>query len=294
MAERPRIGFIGIGMLGSAVVERLLARGWSVAVWNREPERYALVEPKGARPMASPAAVAEASDILFTCVLHGPAVENCCFGPAGIAEAKNGARTLIDLSTINPDETLALAPRLKAANGMDWLDAPVSGGPPAAREGKLTIMVGGDAAVLEHCRAVLAEISGNLTHMGPLGAGQTTKILNQAIVGTGYVLMAETLALAKEAGIDPALLPQALAGGLADGGVLQKVYPVMAEDAFSRPFGSAHQLNKDMQNVKKFAEKHGCELPVVKAAVEQYRRFTEAGNEMAEGMSISRFYRRSG
>lgn len=292
MTEQPRIGFIGIGMLGVAMVERLRARDWSVVVWNREPERTDLVVPLGAVPMDSPAAVAEASDVVMTCVLDGPAVEACCFGSGGVAEARGGAATLVDFSTINPDETVALAARLKVANGMDWLDAPVSGGPPAALRGALTVMVGGDPAVLETCRPVLNDLAGNLTHMGPLGAGQTTKILNQAIVGATYVLMAEVLALAKTTDIDVDLLPHALAGGLADGGVLQAIFPQMSADDFSKPLGRARQLNKDLQNVGAFARDRQRHLPLIAAAVSQYARYTEAGNAMADSASVSRLYRR--
>jgi 3-hydroxyisobutyrate dehydrogenase len=290
MSGRPRIGFIGIGIMGAAATQRLLERGWQVTVWNLEPERYALVEPQGAVVAASPAAVAAASDLLLMCVLDGPAVHNCCFGPGGLAESREGARLLVDLSTINPDTTLEMAARLAAANGMGWIDAPVSGGPQAARAGTLTMMAGGEAALLDRARPVLAELSSNLTHMGPLGAGQTAKILNQAVVGTGYVLMAEALALAEAAGLDAAKLPACLAGGHADSGVLQRVYPQMQARDFDPPRAYARQLDKDLRNVDDFARSLGLDLPLIREAIGRYHAYVEAGNRMADAASVSRLY----
>src|SRR3569833_3013573 len=122
MSERPRIGFVGLGLMGAPMVRRLVSRGWQVAVWNREPERYA--EVKDVTVLDGPHQVREASDIVIFCVLNGDAVEECCFGPKGLARAKSGASLLIDCSTINPDRTLALAERLKTEAGMGWVDAP--------------------------------------------------------------------------------------------------------------------------------------------------------------------------
>src|SRR6185312_16712647 len=138
MNERPRIGFVGLGLMGAPMVRRLVCGGWQVAVWNLEPERYG--EVADVSVMEGPHQVREASDIVIFCVLNGDAVADCCFGPKGLVRAKSGAPLLIDCSTINPDRTLALAERLKTEAGMDWVDAPISGGPAAAGEGNLTIM----------------------------------------------------------------------------------------------------------------------------------------------------------
>jgi len=217
------IGFIGLGIMGAPMVRRLMACGWQVCVWNLEPERYAQVA--GAKTMDSPAAVRAASDMVILCVLNAEAVEQCCFGPQGLVRAPAGAALLIDCSTVNPDDTLKLARRLKDETGMAWVDAPISGGPTAADDGQLTIMMGGDEADVARAGAPLRDLACNLTHVGTLGAGQTAKIINQAIVGVGYVLMGETLALAEAAGIDAARLPAALAGGMADSTVLKRIYP---------------------------------------------------------------------
>ena len=287
MTARPRIGFVGIGIMGAPRVRRLMAPGWPVAVWNLEADRYA--EVPGATVLDSPAAVRAASDIVIFCVLHGEAVEQCCFGPHGMARAASGATLLIDTSTINPDTTLALAERLKRETGMAWVDAPISGGPVAADDGHLTIMMGGADDDVARASTVLTDLAANLTHIGALGAGQTAKIINQAIVGVGYVLMGETLALAEAAGIDAARLPGALAGGMADSTVLRRIYPQQQSRDYVPPRSYARQLDKDLKNVMAFVKAHNLELPLLSRAVERYHAFA-ADNEMVDGAAVARLY----
>lgn len=290
--EKPRLGFVGIGIMGSAMTLRLLERGWRVAVWNLEPERIPPVVAAGAVAARSPAEVARASDILVMCVLHTEAVENCVWGSDGIASAGGGAGLVIDHSTIDPQATRDFAARLKAKTGIGWVDAPVSGGPGPAREGKLAIMAGGEEADVARARPVLAELGANVTHMGPVGAGQTTKIVNQAIVGSGFVLMAEVVALAEAAGIDAARLPECLAGGFADSALLRRIYPQMHRRAFEPPMSYARQLLKDMKAVKAFAHGLGLALPVVETATERYASYVGQGNDMADSASVVRLYER--
>jgi 3-hydroxyisobutyrate dehydrogenase len=284
------LGFVGIGLMGEAMTRNLLDRGHTVTVWNLEPERLETVVPYGARPAASPAAVAEASDIVLLCVLHTGAVESCVFGPNGVAEAARPEKLLVDLSTADPAATRDMAARLKRGTGMGWVDAPVSGGPPAARDGTMTVMAGGAPEDIERVRPLMADMAANFTPMGPSGAGQTTKMLNQAIVGTGYVLMAEALILAERAGIDAARLPQCLAGGHADSSLLQRLYPQMQARDFEPPRSYARQLLKDMKAVKAFAHDLGLDLPVVEKAVAQYAAFVEQGHEMSDSASVVRLY----
>lgn len=290
MSARPRLGFIGIGLMGEAMVRRLLDKGWAVTVWNLEPERLGTVVPHGAAAAPSPRAVAEASDIVMTCVLHTEAVESCVFGADGVAGAAGPDKLLVDFSTADPARTKAMAERLRRETGMGWVDAPVSGGPQAAREGSMTVMAGGDAADIARVTALLADMAGNVTHIGGSGAGQSAKMINQAIVGTGYVLMAEALILAERAGIDAARLPACLAGGHADSNLLKKIYPQMQARAFEPPTSYARQLLKDLKAVKGFAHDLGLTLPVVEAAVARYGQYVEDGNEMRDSTSVVRLY----
>jgi 3-hydroxyisobutyrate dehydrogenase len=141
--------------------------------------------------------------------------------------------------------------------------------------------------------AVMSDLAANFTHAGRSGAGQTAKVINQAIVGTTYVLMAEALMLAEASGIDVAKLPQCLAGGHADGALLQQLYPRMQSRAFEPPLAYARQLLKDMMSVQAEIGRFGLDLPLIARAVEQHRTFVADGNEMADPASIVRLYERS-
>ncbi len=289
MSVRPRLGLIGLGIMGTAMARRLLDRGWELTVWNLEPERFDTVRAAGARWADSPAALRAASDIVLICVLGDDAIEAVCFGPDGLA-AGSGADTVIDLSTTGIDTTRSAAERL----GVDWLDCPISGGPGPAEAGKLTLMAGGDPALFERLSPILADLSENCTLMGPLGAGQTTKIVNQAIVGVNYVLMGEVLAMVQAAGIAAEKLPQALKGGAGDSFLLQHIYPVMLARAFEPPKGRAKQLGKDLEAVAAFTAAHELELPVLARAIAQYVDYVRAGNGERESASVSRLYDRRG
>ena len=174
---------------------------------------------------------------------------------------------------------------------MGFVDAPVSGGPPAAREGTLTVMAGGDAAEFAAAEPVLRDLGANVTRVGGVGAGQAAKMLNQAIVCTGFVVMAEALAMAEAAGLDAAAVPAALAGGLADGALLRKIWPPMQRRAFDPPLGYARQLLKDMRAVEAFAGGLGLDLPVVRAAAERVDAYVARGHAMDDSVSVIRLYR---
>ena len=295
MAEshEPRIGLIGLGIMGSAMALRLLERGWKLTVWNLEPERLAPIVAAGAEAAPSPEAVARASDIVLMCVLHTAAVESCVFGPDGIAGAGNAGKILVDHSTIDPEATRQFAARLQQQTGMRWIDAPVSGGPIAARAGTLTVMAGGSEADIADAEAVERDLAGNFTRMGPTGAGQTAKIVGQLIVGSSYVVLAEALSLAEAAGIDAARLPQCFAGGHPDSILLQQVYPQMQARAFDPPRSYARQLLKDLKAVEDFAHARGLSLPMIEAAAARYAAYVADGNGMADTASILTTYRRA-
>lgn len=289
MNGRPRLGLIGLGIMGAAMTRRLLARGWQVTVWNLEPERFSEVAGQGAHWAETPAAVRAASDVILICVLGDDAIESVCFGRNGLSSG-SGADTVVDLSTTSVDVTRDVAGRL----GVDWLDCPISGGPGPAEEGALTLMAGGDKALFERLTPVLADLATNVTLMGPLGAGQTTKVVNQAIVGVNYVLMGEILAMVQAAGIDAEKLPQALKGGAADSFLLQRIFPVMLARDFDPPKGRARQLGKDLQAVAAFNKGLGLDLPVLARAISQYVAYVEAGNGDKESASVSLLYDRRG
>lgn len=285
MNDRPRLGFIGLGLMGAAMTRRLLACGWQVTVWNLEPERLTEVASHGAVWAGSPAAVRGASDIVLICVLGDEAIESICFGENGLASAR-GADIIVDFSTTSVDLTRDVAGRLN----VQWLDCPISGGPGPAEKGELALMAGGDPALFAHLGPLLDDLSSNCTLMGPLGAGQTTKVLNQAIVGVNYVLLGEILAMAQASGIDAEKLPLALKGGAADSVLLQRIFPVMLNRDFEPPKGRARQLGKDLQAVAAFNTAMNLDLPVLARAIKQYVAYVDAGNGDKESASVSRLY----
>lgn len=287
---RPRLGFLGIGLMGEAMTRRLLDQGWTVTVWNQEPERLEKVVPYGAVAAKDPASVAESSDIVLICVLHTEAVHRCVFEKDGIAAAKARPRLVVDLSTADPGETRRMAERLRSETGIGWVDAPVSGGPGAARDGKMTVMAGGEPEDVEAIRPIMDDLAANFTQMGPVGAGQTTKVINQAIVGVGYLMMAESVILAEAAGIDAEHLPDCLAGGAADSVLLQTVYRQMKARDFASPKAYARQLLKDLKAVAEFEKRLGLSLPIIEAAVERYQAYVAQGNEMEDSASVVRLY----
>jgi 3-hydroxyisobutyrate dehydrogenase len=289
--EKTRIGFVGLGIMGTAMTLRLLDQGWPVTVWNLEPERVPPLVAAGAKAAQSPREVAQASDIVIVCVLHTEAVRDCLFGADGIAAAAGTGKIVVDHSTIDPAATREMAQRLQSQTGMRWVDAPVSGGPVQSRSGTLTVMAGGDAADVESIRAVMADLAANFTHIGPIGAGQTAKMINQLIVGSGYVVLAEALTLAEAAGVDARQLPQCLAGGHADSSLLKHLYPQMHARDFEPPRSYARQLLKDLKAVTAYAHELELRLPMLEAATRRYTDYVEQGNGMKDTASIVNSYR---
>jgi 3-hydroxyisobutyrate dehydrogenase len=240
--QAEKLGYLGLGMMGFPMTRRLANAGYDVTVWNRSSGKAAALVEAGAKLSAYPRDVAAAASIIFTCLTDAKAVEEVVFGPDGIATARGQGKVVVDFSSIHPDAARAIAARLKAANGMGWIDAPVSGGTMGAEEGTLAVMAGGDAADIERVRPYVLAMARRLTHMGPIGAGQTTKLCNQVIVGCAMAVLAEATRLAINAGIDARRLPEALAGGFADSIPLQLFVPRMVQEftrrrsAISQPF----------------------------------------------------------
>ncbi len=288
MSGKPfRLGLIGLGIMGAPMARRLAGQGWQVTAWNLEPERFEQVKGAGVAWADSPRAVAEASDVVMICVLGDDAIKDVVLGDKGVMKAADGLKAIIDFSTTSPAMTEELAGMV---GDIAWIDSPMSGGPQAADDGKLTLMVGATDQGFALVEPVLADLGGNVTRMGDVGAGQTTKVVNQAIVGVGYVLMGEVLALSERAGIDPATLLKALTGGMADSTIFQRIFPQMFKRDFDPPRSYARQLHKDLKSVAKFVASLDLDLPVIDKSVQQYADYVEQGNEMQDGASVSRLY----
>lgn len=197
------VGYIGMGIMGSAMAVNLLKAGYRVTVWNRTAAKCRPLVEAGASTADSPAAMAAMRpQVICTNVTDSPDVEHVLFGSAGVNEGAAPGLIVVDHSTISPTATQSFAARL-AKQGVQYLDAPVSGGDIGARDGTLSVMVGGDAAVFERCRAMFEVIGKTVTHVGALGMGQVTKACNQIAGACNLMGVCEALALAKKMGLDP-------------------------------------------------------------------------------------------
>lgn len=290
--EKPRVGCIGAGVLGSAIMQRLIDCGFAPALWNRDRSKLAELLKGNASEASSPAELAKTSTFVITCVSDGEVVDKVVFGENGIAETGSADKVLVDMSTCAPTQTQEMASRLADQCGMAWLDSPISGGAPAAREGKMAIMVGGRSEVFERARPLWDALAGRATLMGPNGAGQATKMINQILVSTGLAVLAEACGLAERAGIDAAKIPSALAGGRADSRQLQEMFPKMAASDFSIT-GRAALMVKDLELIHDLARDVGAPLPVTAGVTELFRKMVADGWGERDNTEMVNFYRAS-
>ena len=271
-----KLGFLGIGLMGRPMTLRLLAAGHEVTVWNRSRDKLAPVLGKGARAADSPAAVARAAEIVMMCVTDQRAAAEVLFGHDGVIEGAHRGMVVVDFSSIAPASAREFARRLEE-KGVGLVDAPVSGGVPGAEKGTLAIMAGGREEDVERARPVVMHLAARFTRMGGSGAGQTTKLCNQVIVGSLLPVIAEAIRLAEAAGVDAKKLPEALKGGFADSLPLQIFGARMASRTFEPSIGAAALMLKDLSNAAAVAAEQGIEVPMVQRALERYRQLQTAG-----------------
>lgn len=280
-----KLGFIGIGLMGRPMTLRLLAAGHEVTVWNRSRDKLAPVVDKGARPADSPAAVARASEVLMMCVTDQRAVEEVLFGAEGVTSNGKPGLVVVDFSSIAPASARDFAARLEQ-KGVGLVDAPVSGGVAGAEKGTLAIMAGGRAEHVERVRPVVMHLAQRFTRMGDSGAGQTTKLCNQIIVGSLIAVIAEAVRLAEAAGVDAKMLPEALKGGFADSLPLQVFGARMAARTFEPSIGAVSIMLKDLENAAAVAKEKTVPLPMARTAAELYRLLTAQGKGEKEISAI--------
>lgn len=292
MPGKFRIGYVGAGLMGLPMVRRLVARGHRVRAYDIVPERTAAAAAAGAAAAASPADSVKDVDFALLNLPTTDAVEQAVFGAAGVASALRAPQIVIDFSTIKVEQCKAFAKQLRAATGCGWIDAPVSGGPPASGAGTLTIMAGGAAEDIARAQPLFADLAGRFTPMGPSGAGMVAKMLNQLIVGCGHAVMAEAVVLAEAAGIDAARLPECLAGGHADGSLLQNLYPRMQRRDFA-PLGYARQLLKDLEMVHEYSAALKAPTPMMGEALSLYRILVHLGHAELDSGALIKVYDRS-
>lgn len=291
MSTLPSLGFAGIGLMGLPMCRRLLAAGYPLTVWNRNPAKCAPLVEAGARQVASPAELCDHADMVMLCLADTAVVREVVFGAGGVAEGAKNGQLLVDFSSLGPTATREMATELADKTGMSWLDSPVSGGVVGAEAGSLAIMVGGAALDLDRVRPVLLNLGQRVTHMGGIGAGQVTKACNQMIVACNALVIAEVVALAEQAGVDASLIAEALAGGFADSKPLQILAPQMAESRFEPVKWHVRTLLKDLDSAVKFSREQGSATPISGLAAQLMRLHGAQGFLQKDPATLVQMYR---
>jgi 3-hydroxyisobutyrate dehydrogenase-like beta-hydroxyacid dehydrogenase len=274
------IGYVGVGLMGGPMVKRLVSLGWRVRAFDIVPERSAL---------GSAAEAARDVDVVLLNLPTNEAVENAVFGDQGIAKTLRAPQLVVDFSTIPVEACRGHAARLVQQTGCRWVDAPVSGGPPAVAAGSLTVMAGGEEEDLARVAPLMRDIAGRCTRMGPVGAGLAAKMINQLIVGVGHAMLAEAVSLCEKAGIDTARIPECLAGGYADSNVLKAYWPRMVERDFA-PRGYVRQLLKDLEMVNAWSGGMDATTPMLGQALSLYRELKKRGHTELDTSAVMKLY----
>ncbi|MCE9663459.1 NAD(P)-dependent oxidoreductase [Halomonas sp. M5N1S17] len=289
---QPRLGFIGIGLMGDPMTRRLLDAGFAVTVWNRTAEKSDALRAAGARVASSIGELVEEVDVVLLCLANTTVVERVIFGEGGVAAHGRTDQRLVDLSSSDPAATRIFAERLGEECGMRWVDSPVSGGVAGAETGSLAIMCGGAEEDVDAVRPLLAPLAARVTHMGPVGAGQVTKVCNQMIVGCQAAVIAEMVALAEASGVDASRLTEALAGGFADSRPFQILTPRMAASDFDNPAWHLRTLLKDLDMAVAQSQRAGSATPMSVLAAQLMRTHVSQGHAEHDPATLVEAYRR--
>jgi len=284
------IGFVGLGIMGRPMALNLVRAGHTLAVHARRAESMAPLAEAGAATCDTPADVARQATIIFTMVADTPDVEEVILGDGGIIEGVRPGSVVVDMSTISPSATRAMAERLREA-GAQMLDAPVSGGDIGARDGTLSIMVGGEPGAFERVRPLFEIMGGNVVHIGGNGAGQVCKACNQVVVAQTITGIGEALLLAEASGVDGARVREALLGGFAGSRILEVHGRRMLDDDYAPGFkASLHQ--KDMRIVLETAHELGLALPGAAQVAQYLNTLVGAGDGELDSAAVYRVQRR--
>ncbi len=287
--QLPRIGFIGLGIMGRSMAGHVLTAGHPLCVYNRSRDKADELVGRGARWCDSPGDVAAASDIVITMVGYPADVEQIYLGEGGIVERAAAGTLLVDMTTSSPSLARRIAEAARA-KGCAALDAPVSGGDVGAREARLSIMVGGEPADLERARPVLERMGTSIVLQGGPGTGQHTKMCNQIVIASTIVGVTEGLAYARSAGLDPATVLQAIGGGAASGFQLNVLGPRIIAGDFAPGFFIEHFL-KDLGIALGEAAQMGLELPGLALARGLYEQMAARGYGRDGTQALIKLYR---
>jgi len=284
-----RIGLVGAGAMGGAIGTRLLETGNALTVFDLDPEKVAALVEKGAKAATTAAEASRGNDFVITSLNSSRIVGLAVFGKDGVADGAEPGTLVIDMSSIEPDATRKFA-KMASDRELAWVDSPLSGGAPKALMGELTLMAGGEAADVERAHRALKHVATNYTHMGPSGAGQTTKLINQVLCGLGFLAVAEATQLAIDAGVDAEKIPVALKGGRADSALLQEYLPRFATKDYRRT-GRIDNMVKDLNAVNDLSRQTGTSMPMTALCAEIHRMLTAAGLGGEDQAAVMEFFK---
>ena len=282
------VGFIGLGIMGQHMAARIMAAGYALSVYNRSPEKAAALVAAGAVAADSPGAVSQASDVVITMVGYPADVEEIYLSKDGIVASAQSGAILIDMTTSSPDLAARIAAQA-AARGLAALDAPVTGGDVAARDGTLAIMVGGGDDAFEAALPVLERMGDRIVHLGGHGAGQHAKMANQIAIASTMLGVCESLIYAKAAGLDADRVLDAIGKGAASSFLLNGLGRKILQGDYAAGF-FVHQFVKDMSIARIEAERMGLDLPGLALARRQYQRLVDAGHSQDGTQALFRVY----
>ncbi len=288
MDRKLKAALIGCGAMGGAIGARLAGQGVDLAVFDLDKAKVDALVEKGARRAASAAEAARGACHIVVSLNSPRIVEAAVFGTDGAANGAEPGALVIDMSSIDPDATKALAAKA-AERGLRWVDSPLSGGAPKAALGELTLMMGGPEEDVEDAKVLLAHVASNMTRMGGHGAGQTTKLINQVLCGLNFLAVAEATKLAEDAGVDAARVPVALKGGRADSAILQEYMPRFAARDYRRT-GRIDNMVKDLNGAQDLARRTHTAMPLTALCAEIHRMLTKAGLGGEDQAALMEFF----
>ncbi|MFZ0582383.1 MAG: NAD(P)-dependent oxidoreductase [Candidatus Acidiferrales bacterium] len=288
---KPTIGFIGLGLMGKPMASNLVRAGFPVVVWNRTAARAQDLVSEGAKLGENPRETAKLADLLITIVSDPPALEEVLWGANGAMDGLRRGSVYIDSSTISPD----LARRAAVAcaeRGVDFLDAPVTGGDWGAKKGELVFMIGGKAEVLERAKPVFEVLGEKFFLLGPNGAGQTVKLAMNLILALEIEALAEALALVGASGVAGEKLIEVLQSSMARAGVMDVKAPNMLKNEYPPSF-PLRLMHKDMRLALELARQKGVELPAASASFVTYSAVKDASKDDADYSAVARYWRKA-
>lgn len=288
-----KIGFIGLGIMGKPMAKNLIKAGHELVVFDVVAASVEELASAGAAAAASAKAVAEACSVIVTMLPNSPHVKSVVTGENGVLDGAKAGTILIDMSSIAPLASQEVA-KACAEKGVKMIDAPVSGGEPKAVDGSLSIMVGGDKSVFESVRDdILLKMGASAVYCGDIGAGNTTKLANQVIVACNIAACAEAFTLATKAGVDPALVLDAIKGGLAGSTVMNAKVPMMLEGNFKPGFKIDLHI-KDLNNALDTGHSVGSPLPLTASVMEMLQTLHADGRGQDDHSGLANYYAKVG